>query len=122
MQICSLMAEIQMADAENALITKPYITVNDPCSGSGALLLGYAGAMKRHKIEYQTKMRAVATDIDLKCVHMAYIQLALYNIPAVIIHGNTLTVEEWSHWFTPALCQAIAAEAGSKQEIIPVTA
>ena len=81
-----------------------------------------AGAMKRHKIDYQTKMRAVATDIDLKCVHMAYIQLSLYGIPAVIIHGNTLTVEEWSHWFTPALCQAIAAEAGSKQEVIPVTA
>ena len=109
-------------DAEKELTTKPYITVNDPCTGSGALLLGYAGAMKRHKIEYQTKMRAVATDIDLKCVHMAYIQLALYNIPAVIIHGNSLTVEEWSHWFTPALCQAIAAEAGSKQEVIPVTA
>lgn len=122
MHICSFMAEIQMADAEKALKEKPYVTVNDPCSGSGALLLGYAGAMKRHNIDYQEKMRAVATDIDLKCVHMAYIQLSLYCIPAVIIHGNSLTVEEWSHWFTPALCQAIAAEEGRKQELTPVTA
>ena len=33
---------------------------------------------------------------------MSYLQLSLLGIPAVIIHGNTLTVEEWSHWFTPA--------------------
>ena len=28
--------------------------------------------------------------------------MSLLGIPAVIIHGNTLTVQEWSHWFTPA--------------------
>ena len=32
---------------------------------------------------------------------MAYLQLSLYGIPAVIIHGNTLTDEEWSRWYTP---------------------
>ena len=106
MPLCSLMAEFQMEDAEKTLNEKTYLTINDPCSGSGALLLGYAAALKRHKIDYQTKMLAVATDIDLKCVHMAYIQLSLYGIPAVVIHGNTLTVEEWAHWFTPAMCLA----------------
>jgi hypothetical protein len=23
-------------------------------------------------------------------------------VPAVIVHGNTLTFEEWSHWYSPA--------------------
>lgn len=32
---------------------------------------------------------------------MAYIQLCLYQIPAVVIHCNTLTMEEWSRWYTP---------------------
>jgi len=32
---------------------------------------------------------------------MAYVQLSLYGIPAVVIHGNTLTLDEWSHWYTP---------------------
>ncbi len=32
---------------------------------------------------------------------MTYIQLSLYGIPAVVIHGNTLTQEAWSEWFTP---------------------
>lgn len=42
-----------------------------------------------------------AVDVDLKCVHMAYLQFSLYGIPAVVIHGNTLSVEEWSRWYTP---------------------
>ncbi len=32
---------------------------------------------------------------------MAYIQLSLYGIPAVVIHANTLSAEEWSRWYTP---------------------
>ncbi len=32
---------------------------------------------------------------------MTYIQCALYGIPAVVIHGNSLSLEEWSHWYTP---------------------
>ena len=47
-------------------------------------------------------MLVTATDIDLKCVHMCYLQLSLLGIPAVVIHGNSLTLEEHSHWFTPA--------------------
>ena len=32
---------------------------------------------------------------------MCYIQLSLYGIPAVVVHGNSLTNEEWSSWQTP---------------------
>lgn len=121
MHIASMMGELQMLDIDARLAEQEYITVNKPCVGAGAMLLGFAGAMKRRKHDYTEKMRAVAVDIDLKCIHMAYIQLPLYGIPSVVIHGNTLTVEEWSHWFTPAMCQAIAAEERMKQEAIPVT-
>ncbi|CAG9186051.1 hypothetical protein [Cupriavidus pampae] len=33
---------------------------------------------------------------------MTYVQLALLHIPAIVIHGNALSVETWSTWFTPA--------------------
>jgi signal transduction histidine kinase len=39
---------------------------------------------------------------DVPCVHMSYLQLALLHIPAIVVHGNTLSVQEWSHWYTPA--------------------
>ena len=48
------------------------------------------------------RLSITATDVDLKCVHMAFLQLSLLNIPAVVVHGNSLSLEEYSHWFTPA--------------------
>jgi hypothetical protein len=33
---------------------------------------------------------------------MAYIQLSLYGIPAVIIRGETLSLKEYTRWYTPA--------------------
>jgi hypothetical protein len=32
---------------------------------------------------------------------MTYIQSLLYGIPAIVIHGNSLTSEEWSRWYSP---------------------
>jgi hypothetical protein len=52
-------------------------------------------------MNYQQQLVVTAVDIDLKCVHMTYLQLALYGVPAVIIHGNSLSCEEWSRWYTP---------------------
>jgi hypothetical protein len=33
---------------------------------------------------------------------MAYLQFALLHIPAVVIHGNSLSLEEFGRWYTPA--------------------
>jgi hypothetical protein len=38
----------------------------------------------------------------IRAVHMAYIQLSLLHVPAVVVHGNTLSLEEWGYWYTPA--------------------
>ena len=43
-----------------------------------------------------------AVDIDPRAVHMAYIQLALMHIPAVVVVGNSLSMEMREHWYTPA--------------------
>ena len=80
---------------------KDYIRVMEPACGSGAMVLAAAGALKQQGNNYQQGMIAVCVDIDFKCVCMTYIQLALHGIPAIVIHGNTLTVEETSRWYTP---------------------
>ena len=33
---------------------------------------------------------------------MAFLQLSLLHIPAIVVHGNSLSMEVWGHWFTPA--------------------
>ena len=44
----------------------------------------------------------MAGDLDIRCVHMTYLQLALAGVPAIVCHQNTLTNELWSVWKTPA--------------------
>jgi len=46
-------------------------------------------------------MKHLGEDLDIHCVLMAYIQLSLYGIPAVVLHGNTITTEEFDRWYTP---------------------
>jgi len=33
---------------------------------------------------------------------MAYVQLSLLGIPAVVVHGNALSLDVWGVWYTPA--------------------
>ncbi len=100
--ICEFMGHAVIAgDTEKVINEKGYVSVCEPCVGSGGLVIGLAAAMADHKYNYQTEMCVTACDIDIKCVHMAYLQLSLYGIPAKIIHGNSLTGEQWSVWYTP---------------------
>ncbi len=80
---------------------KGYFVLDECSCGSGALILAFAEAMLVKDLNYCTQLVVSAMDTDLRCVHMAYIQLSLYGIPAVVIHGNTLTLQEYSRWYTP---------------------
>lgn len=96
------------------------ITVNEPTCGSGTLVIGAVWAMKQKGFDYRSKTLFVAQDIDIRCVWMTYIQLCLYKVPAVVIHGNTLTVEEWSRWYTPYAIELLARtepDAASETEV-----
>ena len=99
--VCNMIGSISAIDAEKALEQQEYLTVCEPCIGGGAMVLGLANDLSRKNINYCQRMVVTGTDIDPKCVHMAYLQLSFYGIPAVIIHGNSLTCEEWSRWYTP---------------------
>jgi hypothetical protein len=66
------------------------------------MIIALAHAMREAGFNQQQTLHVTAVDVDIRAVHMAYIQLSLLHIPAVIVHGNALTLEEWSHWHTPA--------------------
>lgn len=99
--ICDLMGLISLSEDDRSIAQNGFISVGEPCAGSGAMVLGFAKAMQKNHFDFQRQMVVTATDIDLKCVYMTYIQLSLYGIPAVVIHGDTLRVQEWSRWYTP---------------------
>jgi len=106
--ICRLMAALVGIPPKQEIMGKGCYTLNDPACGSGALIIGYIYEMRRAGIEYD-KVFATLEDIDIICVCMAYVQLSLYGVPAVVIHGNPLTMEEWSTWWTPA-CRVLMKE------------
>lgn len=81
---------------------KGYITVNDPAIGGGVTIIGFCKAMQAAGLDFRTSMHATGVDVDVKSVHMSYIQLSLLGIPAMIVHGNSLSLQEWSTWYTPA--------------------
>lgn len=76
------------------------ISLNEPTCGSGTMVIAAAWAMKNNGEDYSKRLLVVAHDIDIRCVWMSYIQLSLYNIPAVITHGDSLTEEVWAKWYT----------------------
>lgn len=101
--LCRVMAQTMVDDQmRDTIERKGFISINEPACGGAAMIIALADEMRLAKINYQRHMHVVAQDVDEKAVHMAYVQLSLLHIPAIIIHGNTLSLEERSHWYTPA--------------------
>ena len=78
------------------------LTINDPCCGGGGMLIAALEVLKNLGVNYARNCFMEANDVDLRCVHMTYLQLALAGVPAIVRHQNTLTRECWSVWYTPA--------------------
>lgn len=78
------------------------ITIMEPSCGAGGMLIAAAERLAELKVNYSWNALAYATDIDERCVAMSYIQCSLLGIPAIITHGNALTLEVWGVWHTPA--------------------
>lgn len=101
--ICNFMGQLISDDGlGDKIADKGYVTLYEPACGSGAMVLGWLNGIRKQGFDWSTQVCATAVDIDLKCVHMAYVQLTLYGIPAVVIHGDNLSRNEWSKWYTPA--------------------
>ena len=104
-EVSRLMGNMMMGNWQ-ALVDKTtalgFVRVLEPACGAGSMLIAAAHAMHDAGLNYQQCMHATAIDIDQRCVHMTFIQLALLHVPAVVIHGNGLTGECREQWFTPA--------------------
>lgn len=103
--LCALMARLQIGDGDEIrerITARGFITVSEPTCGAGAMVVAMAAAMRERGINYQQHLHVTAQDVDSRAVHMAYLQLSLLHIPAVVILGNTLMLEERERWYTPA--------------------
>jgi hypothetical protein len=102
-EVSIVMAKMTVGELPKQLAAgKEFITVQEPACGSGGMILAMADTLRDEGINYQRKLHVTATDLDSTAVHMAYVQTSLAFIPALIVHGNTLTLEQFDVWPTPA--------------------
>ena len=79
--ICEMMAIMNLPEEKTGLDGRR--AVNDPCCGSGRMLLAAA--------KIQPNWQFVGQDVDLRCVQMTAINLALRNHYGHVIQGNSLS-------------------------------
>ena len=82
--------------------TKSYMTLHDPACGAGGLVLAMAKLLIDDGHNPVNALWCKCVDIDRIAAFMCFIQLTLWNIPAQVVVGNTLTLEEKQVFYTPA--------------------
>lgn len=80
--ICELIAKMQMVE-----ISEKPLKINDPCSGSGRMLLACNDLYKGHYY--------VAQDKDRMCVKMTCINMMMHGLIGEVHEMNTLTMEHY---------------------------
>lgn len=95
-----LAAQMAVGDLTDQLQSRGFITMHEPACGSGGMIIAVADALHRSGVNYQQSMHVSAADLDITAVHMTYVQLSLLFIPAVVAHGDTLTMETRDVWPT----------------------
>lgn len=99
--ISKILSRIALKSGDD-LPEKGYFKIVEPTCGTGILALGAAQQIADLGFNPCQHMVIQATDVDLRCVYMTYVQLSLHGFPAVVIHGDTLTLKEYSRWYTPS--------------------
>lgn len=82
--------------------TKPFVTLSEPACGAGGMVLAFTNEMLKKGHNPAEKLWVQAIDIDRLAGLMCYLQLALWNIPAQVIIGNTITMKFREIYYTPA--------------------
>jgi hypothetical protein len=100
-EISELMARLSYGE-ELQTLSKPFVTLCEPACGAGGMVLAFVKVMLSHGHNPARHVWVQAQDIDRTAALMCYVQMALWNVPGVVIVGNTLKVEARETFYTPA--------------------
>lgn len=114
-QVSEVMARINLQGISKLIEENGFVSINDPCSGAGGLLLSAAKIILEQGHDPYYTACFVAQDIDRTCADMATIQLFYNDIPAAIQCGDTITYVFHDtiytpQWFTSGLGERFCAE------------
>lgn len=81
---------------------RSWITMQEPACGVGGMVLAANRILREYNLDPAIDAHWTCVDVDWKAVCGCYIQLTLTNTSAVVVHGNTLTLETWGQLVTRA--------------------
>jgi hypothetical protein len=88
--VCRMMAAMTVGDVKAQLGEKGYLTVCEPASGAGGMLLAVVETMKQQDIDVTHDVWFDATDISALCFQMTFIQMTLVGCSGVVRRADTL--------------------------------
>src|ERR1700722_17859186 len=91
--VSRMIAEMTLQDAGELIREKGFITVAEPASGAGGMIIAAADVIGKQGFDVARQLYVEATDISPMCFKMTYLQASLRGIPATIRRGNTLSLE-----------------------------
>lgn len=100
--ISQLMANMQFANMTEMLKSKPFVTMSEPTCGAGGMVLAAVKHLTTQGYDPAKVLWVQAIDISRIAALMCYVQLSLWNVPAQVLVGNTLSMEMRESWYTPA--------------------
>ena len=80
-------------DLEKIIKEKGFITICEPASGAGSMLIAAAETLETQGFNPMVNMIFEATDISRLCFNMTYIQTSLCGLAGTVIQGDSLTLE-----------------------------
>lgn len=83
--ICQLVASFRDIDAIDGCMK-----VSEPSCGAGGNIIALAERLNSAGINYQHILMVTCQDLDWVAVHMCYVQMCIYGIPAKVIQGDSL--------------------------------
>jgi type I restriction-modification system DNA methylase subunit len=99
-EVCEAMARMVMCDiAKEKDARELPLRLSEPAVGCGAMVIASCRVLREHG-SGPTDYIWHATDIDWRMACSSYIQFYLLDIPAVVTHGNTLSLESWRTYQT----------------------
>ena len=109
--ISQFMAKAVTHDFEAEIKEHGYISVHDPCCGSGVMLIAEINEVKNQlkdsELNFQNHLLVVGQDIDFTAAMMCYIQISLLGVAGYVKVGDALSKpitdgdSTDNYWFTP---------------------
>lgn len=90
--LCTLMAQVTLGDAKPDPSQR--MLLHEPAVGGGATVIAASNVLKENGF-FPWNYHWTCVDVDWRMFAISYIQLTLLGIPAGVIHGNTISMQQW---------------------------